>query len=242
MKSWLSQKLIVTKSCTSWKADCHKSWLSQRLIVTKSWTSWKADCHKSWLSQKLIVTESWMSLKLIVTKADCHKSWLSQKLNCRSWMSGSWMSGSWMSLCHPKFLYPLQSKAFLTFAFITGKSTPYQALLFNKSIHLNIMFRFDLLWHVEVSPTPHFFKCCPPNCPPYPAGILHMLVYTEPERIFWYGRRHDPWSFWLKCKQYPHFKFSVSSRCFSVLLVTMSRWASLDQLFSQIKSHPAWQR
>ena len=36
----------------------------------------------------------------------------------------------------PKFLYPLQSKAFLTFAFITGESTPYQALLFNKSLHL----------------------------------------------------------------------------------------------------------
>jgi len=30
--------------------------------------------------------------------------------------------------------------------------------------------------------------------------------------------------------------------CSSVLLVTMSRWTSLNQLFSKIKSHPTWQR
>ena len=71
-KSWMSQKLVVTKAGCHKKLDVTKSWLSQKLVVTK------AGCLKSWLSQK----------------AGCHKSWLSG-----SWTSESWLSGSWLSVC-----------------------------------------------------------------------------------------------------------------------------------------------
>ena len=94
-------------------------------------------------------------------------------------------------------------------------------LMCTRVMRFTNMFRFDLLWPVGVPNASDFLKCRASSNPSHPARLLHILVIIP---------------------QYASKGNIVSSRCSSVLLVLLSKWPSLKDVISQIKSSSVWQR
>ena len=99
-------------------------------------------------------------------------------------------------------------------------------LIFTCVIFFTNMFRFDLLWPVGVPNASDFLKCRASSNPSHPARLLYTLVirssHNMPQRLSWGN--------------------IVYSRCSSVLLVLLSKWPSLKDVISQIKTSSVWQR